>query len=71
MNFSTGVQNISFPGEGPVYIRPVFQKAQVDAVSKVQYNERQQKQFNPEKSEANLNLERENIQRGTLVDLRV
>lgn len=34
MNFGSGVQNISFPGESPVYIRPVFTKNPIEPVQR-------------------------------------
>jgi len=34
MNFSSGVQNISFPGE-IAYVRPVYSKAPIEPVARV------------------------------------
>ena len=68
MNFGSGVQNISLPGELPVYIRPVYQKDAIQPIQKSDYQE--QKFYSPEKSEKLIKQAQSFLARGSLVDLR-
>ena len=66
MNISSGVQNISFPGENPVYVYPAYNKAPVDPIKPA--SERAQI-FHPEKAKILAESGEKMSGRGNILDI--
>ena len=66
MNISSGVQNISLPGEKSVYIYPAYNKAPVDPIEPASERARL---FNPEKANILAQSSEKLSGRGNILDI--